>query len=428
MDTKKIGSFIAQCRREAGMTQAQLGEKLGVTNKTISRWETSMYMPDISLLQPLCQILHITLNELFAGERQNPLSEDASAGELPHTTDMPGAAVSHSISGSSEEILNGALAFFLENAEKRRRVQSALVIGFGVLLILSGFFYFDKESSWSALSVIAGLLTVSGVAFHLLIGKSVWKRLGTSCGIFLCGLLLLFAIDYAGVRSVHRPPVFHYLKTTETGPVQLTSYYCPFYTVYRVNAHTPNEYYIVDTGKTYTRETLPISPFNRDKSGIDNLLSCKNDYIGNNSNIGRLLSALPLSEYGLVFSIDSDARALTVDYSSTSWYPNSDLYIYKSLLYNSVCIFSLIGNAEQVTYNFVGDSYTIERQTVENTYPGYDLISRDSGNNSIDKEAFQELVEKKMLDNEFVQQYFSLMFGDKAGREGNQPLPSQPSK
>ena len=68
MDTKKIGAFIAMNRKKKGYTQEQLAEKLGVTNKTISRWENRHYMPDLSLLEPLSKELDITLNELLAGE------------------------------------------------------------------------------------------------------------------------------------------------------------------------------------------------------------------------------------------------------------------------------------------------------------------------------------------------------------------------
>ena len=53
MDTKRIGKFISENRKRKGLTQEQLGELLGVTNKTISRWENGNYMPDLSLLVPL---------------------------------------------------------------------------------------------------------------------------------------------------------------------------------------------------------------------------------------------------------------------------------------------------------------------------------------------------------------------------------------
>ena len=69
MDQNKIGRFICDMRKQRGMTQEQLGETLGVTNKTVSRWETGKYMPDIDKLQELSAVLGISINELLAGEK-----------------------------------------------------------------------------------------------------------------------------------------------------------------------------------------------------------------------------------------------------------------------------------------------------------------------------------------------------------------------
>lgn len=69
MDQKKIGAFIAQCRKEKKLTQMQLAELLDITNQAVSKWENGKGMPDVSLLQPLCTALGISLNELFSGER-----------------------------------------------------------------------------------------------------------------------------------------------------------------------------------------------------------------------------------------------------------------------------------------------------------------------------------------------------------------------
>lgn len=69
MEQKKIGAFIADQRKEHKMTQMQFAEKLGVTNKAVSKWETGKCMPDASLFEDICLLLNITLNELLAGER-----------------------------------------------------------------------------------------------------------------------------------------------------------------------------------------------------------------------------------------------------------------------------------------------------------------------------------------------------------------------
>ena len=69
MDQEKIGRFIAGCRKECNLTQEQVAEKLGVSNKTVSRWENGNGLPDVSLLQPLCEVLNISVNELLLGEK-----------------------------------------------------------------------------------------------------------------------------------------------------------------------------------------------------------------------------------------------------------------------------------------------------------------------------------------------------------------------
>lgn len=69
MDQIKTGKFIATLRKEKDLTQEQLGEKLGVTNKTISRWENGNYMPDIQMLSLLSKEFDVSINELISGER-----------------------------------------------------------------------------------------------------------------------------------------------------------------------------------------------------------------------------------------------------------------------------------------------------------------------------------------------------------------------
>ena len=68
MNQIEIGKFIAKCRKSKNMTQNQLAEMLNTTNKSISKWENGSCLPDASLYEPLCAILGITINELFAGQ------------------------------------------------------------------------------------------------------------------------------------------------------------------------------------------------------------------------------------------------------------------------------------------------------------------------------------------------------------------------
>lgn len=74
MDQQNIGSFIAAKRRRMNLTQEQLADRLGVSNKTISKWENGKCMPDYSVIELLCRELDITLAELLDGEEKEPNS------------------------------------------------------------------------------------------------------------------------------------------------------------------------------------------------------------------------------------------------------------------------------------------------------------------------------------------------------------------
>ena len=80
MDQIRIGKFIAECRKAQGLTQLQLAEKLHVTDRAVSKWETGRAMPDSSLMLALCDILCISVNELLIGER-SAAQEDRSTNE-----------------------------------------------------------------------------------------------------------------------------------------------------------------------------------------------------------------------------------------------------------------------------------------------------------------------------------------------------------
>jgi len=113
MDQVKIGKFISALRKEKGFTQAQLAEMLGITDKAISKWETGRSMPDSGLINELCGILGISVNELFAGERIE--SEDM-------------------IKRSEENLITAAES--LTKKEKKFRAVFSLGMGMIVLSVL----------------------------------------------------------------------------------------------------------------------------------------------------------------------------------------------------------------------------------------------------------------------------------------------------
>ena len=76
MDQKKIGGFLKELRNEKGITQEQLAEELGVSNRTVSRWETGFNMPDISVLIEIADYFDVSIPEIINGERKSEMNEE----------------------------------------------------------------------------------------------------------------------------------------------------------------------------------------------------------------------------------------------------------------------------------------------------------------------------------------------------------------
>lgn len=124
MDQEKVGRFIASLRREAGLTQEALGELVGVSNKTVSRWETGRYAPDIDTLQLLSRQFQVSLNELVAGERLDNADFRGKADEQ-----LMAAAKASLFTLKEQE------AYF---TRKWRREHRALMILLAALIVLVG--------------------------------------------------------------------------------------------------------------------------------------------------------------------------------------------------------------------------------------------------------------------------------------------------
>ena len=387
MNLDKIGKFIALNRKNKGLTQEQLAERLGVTNKTVSRWETGKYMPDLSLLKQLSEELGITLNELLSGEKIEK----------------------EKIVENTEKNIINTIDYSSQKVENEHKKISIILMIIGIIISISALTVLDKESSWCSIySIIGIIIFVIGLVKEFKKFKKI-QKIGIGVVLFIGIFGIFYIADYLGVKTNNRPPIYNYKIKTTFRETKEIAYYSLFYNVYRINADTTNEYYVIDEKKEYNFDTMPITPFNRNKSGIDNILKYQNKYVGDNSNTGNLISNLPLSEYGYVFEIDLNNLGLTIDYHITDWYINDEMYLEKSLIYNSISIFTLIENVEYIEYNFSGSSYKITRQAVEANYPNYFAIVL---NGKIDKEKFNQYVENKMNDNEFVEQ-LSKQFGFK---------------
>lgn len=388
MNQEKIGKFISTLRKEKKLTQEQLAEKIGVTNKSISRWENGKTMPDLSLLEPLSNLLGITINELISGEK---IKEEKVIPTL-------------------EKSLINTIDYSNQKIKSEHKRVSILFMAIGSIISILAFAIFNRESSWCSIySLIGIILFIIGISRQLKI-KKMFDKVIISTLLFLSIFLMFNLIDFIGILNFKHPPLYSYRIKTELRETKMVSYYSLFCNVYRINADTKNEYYLVDYKKEYDCQTIPISPFNRNKSGIDNILKYQNKYVGNNSNDGNLIENLPLSEYGYAFKIDSNNLGLIIYYHTTDWYDNENLYSKKSLIYNSVEIFSLIDNVTYIEYHFSGNSYQISRKEVEEKYPNYSEIMDEK---TILKDNFNQYVEQKINDFNFTNDIFKILFEQK---------------
>ena len=107
MNQEAIGKFISTCRKDKGLTQIQLAEKLNITNRAVSKWETGKSCPDASIMLKLCDILDITVNELLSGERISMENYQKKAEEnliqLQHEKDQAQKRINPSDLGHSDE-------------------------------------------------------------------------------------------------------------------------------------------------------------------------------------------------------------------------------------------------------------------------------------------------------------------------------------
>ena len=332
-------------------------------------------------MMELCKILNITVNDLLSGEK---IEKEDYQKKL------------------EKNIIN-TIDYSNKKVSEKNKLIYKLIMFFGLGLIFIAFTIYPNDSSWGAIHSLLGLLISTFGFVNIKSGKTIINKVFFGIGYFMIGFIFLLLLDYTNVVLNKVAPRFSYL--IETGDTMII-YKAPFYNVYRINRNTKNEYYIVDTKGEYKENNIPITPFNRDKAGIDNIIQYKNKYVGNNSNDSHLIDNLPLAEYGYVFEIDSENLELIIDYHITDWYVNESHYLEKALLYNAVAIFALIDNVENITFNFSGNTYKISRKQIKELYPNFiDIVD-----NGINPNNFNKYLESKMNDDNFVEDAFKKIF------------------
>lgn len=153
MDQVKIGRFIAQRRRQVNLTQMQLAEKLNITDRAVSKWETGKAMPDTSIMLPLCRILNISVNDLLSGEVVT----------MEHY---------------NQELENHLLEMAKQKEEADKKLlHLEILIGIFSIIILFGFFFvavFVPMADWLriVLLVVGFAISMVGICYALKIEQT----------------------------------------------------------------------------------------------------------------------------------------------------------------------------------------------------------------------------------------------------------------
>ena len=230
MNQEKIGKFIAKCRKDKKMTQGELAEKLGVTDKSIGNWENGRNMPDLSLFKPLCDELGITINDLLSGDK---ISKDKYQEKL-------------------EENIVNTIDYSTNRMNKYNNLVGLLLVIFGLFISMSAIMIFPSESSWGSIYSLFGVIIFLIGMSKLTRGIKYSKRLLLLLIIFLCTLGVFLITDYINVKRNNVAPMFRKTTTylgSDDGDVLY--YDALFYDVIKCN----NEFNIVKN-KSYTNEEL----------------------------------------------------------------------------------------------------------------------------------------------------------------------------
>ena len=218
MDQKKIGMFLKVLRKENNMTQEELAEKLNVSNRSISRWETGSNMPDISLLVELSELYMVSIPEIIEGESKSEKMNQ----------DIKNTAIKMAEYSKNEV-----------RVEKKKNIGSLLVI-FGVFIIASALAVFPNESSWASIySIIGEIIFIIGVYFRFITSQAnKVLRVASIVGCVIIFLGIFTLLDYISVSQFHQVPRFSYVKSYGENEIEHKTL---FYTVVQKNPGTEKE-------------------------------------------------------------------------------------------------------------------------------------------------------------------------------------------
>lgn len=213
IDKAKFGAFVAQLRKERGLTQKDLADKLFISNKAVSKWETGVSIPDVGLLIPMSEVLNVTVTELLSGERQcQPLDtqqvEDVVKKAITYSEDAPRQKLRRKnlavyLSCILLTLLELVVLHLLGDSEKINPEYLLLTVAFGVLF--GGYFLFiakDRLPDYYDSNRINGLIdgpfrmNIPGIRFnnsnwpYMLRCGQIWSMATMTAYPALTGLMI----------------------------------------------------------------------------------------------------------------------------------------------------------------------------------------------------------------------------------------------
>lgn len=221
MDQIKIGAFLKELRKEKELTQEQLAEKLNVSSRTVSRWETGSNMPDIGMLVEIADFYDVSIPEIMIGERKSKTMNQ-------ETRDTAVALAEY----SRNEVKTG-----------KQKVIGILMSAFGIFIIVSALSIFPSDSSWGGIySVLGSFFLVAGI--YLIIRPVVAKRslrimIALGCIALLFGAFMLS--DYIAVTQFNQVPRFRYETSYDSRKPDQLVHKTIFFTVVQKNPGTKEE-------------------------------------------------------------------------------------------------------------------------------------------------------------------------------------------
>lgn len=226
MNQIRIGAFLKELRKEKELTQEQLAEKLNVSGRTVSRWETGSNMPDIGMLVEIAEFYGVSIPEIIEGERKSEKMEK-------ETKDTAYAVAEY----GKNEAKKGKL-----------RIAGALLAAFGLFIIITALTIFPSESSWGSIySIFGGMVLTVGV--YLTVRAAFLRRAPRIIAVAVCTVLLFAAFalsDYVAVSGFNQVPRFRYETVYDSRRPDSLTYKTLFFTAIRENPGTGEERVFID--------------------------------------------------------------------------------------------------------------------------------------------------------------------------------------